>query len=160
MARVKKLSCKPLNGYRHCVGVEVNIAQRVEVVFDLATHIQKMHRFFPDYVFESACERFAKDCIYSVSERGRRNKATYKIVEFVPNRYYSGEMISGGSIFQKFRYQHYFIGNGNQTISREFVHYSLKYGMLGTLLEPIAEAIITKRLRYAHARLKDVSEKR
>jgi|GEM_PF-2354963 len=157
---VRRVDCPPREGYRYCVGVEVDIASEVEKVFDLAVDIEGLDRFFPQYRFDSDCKRFAEGCLYAVAEKGKEKVLWYEIVDFDDRSYYIGELRSRDKIFQRFRYEHYFIQKGRTTVSREYVYYSLRYGLIGRLLQPVAKRIILKRLRHAHAALKKLAETR
>ena len=155
---VRRIDCPPREGYRYCVGVEVDIAQDVEVVFDLAVDIEGLERFFPEYRFESDCKRFARGCLYSAAEKGKSQKVWYEIVDYEDLSHYVGELRSKDKVLKRFRYEHYFIQRGKTTVSREYVYYSLRYGPLSVLLQPLAKRVILKRLRRAHAALKEVAE--
>ncbi len=155
---VRRIDCPPREGYQYCVGVEVDIAQDVEVVFDLAVDIKGLDRFFPEYRFESDCKRFARGCLYSATEKGKSQKVWYEIVDYKDLSHYVGELRSKDKVLKRFRYEHYFIQKGKTTVSREYVYYSLRYGLLGRILQPLAKRIILKRLERAHARLKRTAE--
>ncbi len=158
----KFLKCNPPEGFSHCIRIAVLINARVEEVFSLVLNIRNYGIFWPEYEFKPEGDgKLRKGLIYHTRERGAKKWVKYKIVDFTEDYFYSGEMMGRDAFLKKMQYEHHFIPVDNRTLSVESVYYTLRYGVVGKILNLlIAERTIKRRLLKAHLKLKEVAEKK
>jgi ligand-binding SRPBCC domain-containing protein len=91
--------------------------------------------------------------------RGTRRWTPHRITVLQPNVRMVGESIERDWFFEASRYDHRFLGDGGETLSREKVDYRLRYGIAGRVIDSLfVKRLIKRQLLSAHLRLKKWAE--
>lgn len=153
-------ACRPSKGFNHCIEVYVFIKATPEELYAYITDIENNSEYFPDSEFKRDRKGPLEiGEIYYSREVGEKEWTEYRIIALEKNRRMSGELIGKHPLLRRLRYDHRLIEVEGGTISTEKVEYSLRFGLLGKLLNFLyGKNMLKKILLQAHQRLKEKAE--
>jgi hypothetical protein len=154
--------CEPADDYTSCIKISTPIHAPAEKLFNTVTDIARLSDFFPNLQFDTELEggilRNVGDK-YRSKQSGSKKWADYEVIAIEKNRRLSAKLVSSDSIFAALKYDHWFIEEGEQTLSEETIEYTPRYGLLGQILDVIVIARMAKGLlSTAHSGLKAYGE--
>lgn len=136
------------------IQLETKISASIEIVFDLSRSID-LHKISTKHTKEEAVAGKTSGLIeldefvtWRAKHFGLTQNLTSKITNFNRPAFFADEMLEGA--FKRFRHEHHFKQEGNQTIMIDIFDYESPFGILGKLadflfLEKYLHGLLSKR---------------
>ena len=153
---------EPSAGFDDCLEVAVLIHGLPGELYSHLTDIEHMADFFPGLEFKRDGKGPLKigDTYYSKMSF-ERTWTGYRVTAVEGNRRLAAEQIGEHWLIQGMRYDHRLIEVPEGTISAERIEFSLRFGVLGRVLNRLFLGKVFRNLDLsAHQRLKEIVEKK
>lgn len=119
--------------------LKTTITAPIDIVFDLSRSID-LHTVSTEQTNEEAIEGKTSGLIglgesvtWRAKHLGFTQSLTSKVTDYNPPFFFADEMVEG--IFKRFRHEHHFKTEGNQTLMTDIFEYQSPFGILGKLAD-------------------------